>query len=294
MGANRIRRAFRPYDRPRPWPSRQVARSVQYVLDLTRNWEIGFHDAEIADWICGRHVLELGPGPDLGTGLILLARGASSYVAVDRFPLLGSTPAAFYELLLQRIANEPHAGRAAAAYEAFRRGTEDGDLRYVLLTDDPRSIARPQGPPADLWLSHAALEHVAEPLPLLRTLSSWCAGGALALHHVDAATHTPWIRDADPLNILRYGDRLYKVLSFPGSPNRWRSRQFVDCFESLGWTLLDDQPVHRLSERSLEHVRPALARRFRGLDAEELAMCSFRLVLRKERRTVNGGEPRVT
>jgi hypothetical protein len=281
MAANKVRRTFRPYDRPRPWSAKDVDRSVDYVFALFKNWMTGFRDAGLGDWLRGRQVLELGPGPDLGTGLILLAHGAETYVAVDRFPLLGSTPPTFYDALLDRLAAAPDVWRAVAAYQSFRRGDTGGPLRYVLLGGDPEGAGPPEGPPRDLWLSHAALEHVADPPTLLGALSRWCAPGAIALHHVDAATHTPWLRDADPLNILRYGRGLYGALSFPGTPNRWRSGRYAQCFREVGWDVVDNQQVHRLSDRAIARVRRSLAPEFRDLSDDELGVHSFRLVLRK-------------
>lgn len=283
MAANKVRRTFRTYDRPRPWSVKNVDRSVEYVIALFKNWQTGFRDAGVQDWLPGRHVLELGPGPDLGTGLVLLAHGAQSYVAVDRFPLLGSTPTAFYDALLDRLAGAPDVWRAVEAYQAFRRNDPMGALRYVLVDGRPETIKSSGGPMRDLWLSQAALEHVADPRPLLESLSKWCPPGGLALHHVDAATHTPWLRDADPLNILRYGDPLYKALSFPGAPNRWRSSRYAECFREIGWDVLDNQQVHRLSDRAIARVRGDLAPEFRGMSDDDIGVHSFRLVVRKRR-----------
>jgi hypothetical protein len=228
-------------------------------------------------------VVELGPGPDLGTGLILLAKGARRYLAIDRFLLIGSTPPEFYDRLLERLEGEPDVERARQAHRIFQEGSLEGDLRYALLPEDPGGAEVPDGPAPDLWVSQAALEHVGDPLALSRLVTSWCAGDAIALHHVDAATHTPWIREADPLNILRYPKGLYKALSFPGSPNRWRSCHYVEAFEGLGWDMVDNQQVHRLSPSSLALVKPALAEPYRSMNDEELAVFSFRLVMRSRR-----------
>lgn len=283
MAANKVRRTLRPYDRPRPWSARDIDRSIQYVFDVVDNWDLGFRDAGITDWVRGRSVVELGPGPDLGTGLILLARGARRYLAIDRFVLIGSTPPEFYQRLLERLEGEPDVERARQAHRIFRQGSLDGDLRYALLPEDPAGAEVPSGPPPDLWVSQAAFEHVGDPLGLSRLVTSWCSGDAIALHHVDAATHTPWIRTADPLNILRYPGGLYKTLSFPGSPNRWRSGRYMEAFNDLGWKVVDNQQVHRLSSRSLALVKPALAEPYRSMDDEELAVFSFRLVMRNGR-----------
>lgn len=278
--ANKVRRNFRPYDRPRPWSARDLDRSVAYAFDVVRNWESGFRDAGIGDWIRGRHVLELGPGPDLGTGLILLARGAASYIAVDRFPLATAASESFYDRLFDRLAGESEAWRAVEAYQQYRSDPSKGALRYVLFEEE--RISLPSGvEPRDLWVSQAAFEHVRDPAVLIGELTDHCSEGALALHHVDAATHTPWIREADPLNILRYSDRLYGALEFPGSPNRWRAERYISAFRRSGWDLIENQPIHRLSPRATEIVRPGLSGSFRSLSNHDLAVFSFRLVLRR-------------
>ena len=280
LAANKVRRAIRPYDRPRPWSARFIERSVDYVFEVIRNWDGGFKQAGIDDWVRGRHVLELGPGPDLGTGLVLLAKGAASYVAVDRYPLLGATPDSFYDALLDRLSGEAEAWRAVEAYQVYRAGSKTSNLRYLLLGDGPDALPG-DTEPRNLWLSQAALEHVPNPADLLGTLTAWCGADAIGLHHVDAATHTPWIREADPLNILRYRESVYRALRFPASPNRWRATKYVGTFTDLGWDLIATQPVHRLSERALKRIRQRLAPSFRSMTDEELAVFSFRLVLRR-------------
>ncbi len=278
--ANKIRRTIRPYDRPRPWSSRDIDRSIAYDFDVVRNWEGGFRDAGLGDWIRGRHVLELGPGPDLGTGLILLARGAASYTAIDRFPLATGASDRFYETLLTRLEGEPAAVSAAEAYQLFMSEPDRGPLRYLLAGGNRMPILAGRGP-FDLWLSQAALEHVADPHDLIAELTPAFSPGAIALHHVDAATHTPWIRDRDPLNILRFPERIYRALSFPGSPNRWRASSYVSALGAEGWDLVDLQPIHRLTGAALAAVRPGLDERFRSLPDDELAVFSFRLILRR-------------
>jgi hypothetical protein len=205
---------------------------------------------------------------------------------VDRFPLLGKTPDRFYEALLRRLHDEPAVGRARTALDAFRARQPGSAIRYVLLDRQP---ADPPAGRAQLFLSQAALEHVEHPAELLRGLSSWCDAGCLALHHVDAATHTPRIREADPLNILRFPEPVYRRLSFPGTPNRWRASRYAACFREIGWEIVDLQPVHRLSEGALERTRPRLAHPFRTLDDADLSSFSFRLVLRGSSSTVGAG-----
>lgn len=51
-------------------------------------------------------ILELGPGSDLGIGLIFLAMGAKKYIALDFTPLLEQTAPIFYSRLLDKIKAE--------------------------------------------------------------------------------------------------------------------------------------------------------------------------------------------
>jgi hypothetical protein len=191
-GANAARHRVRGYRTPRPFASGDQARAWAYNEKVVARWE---QRGEIV-W-SGRRVLELGPGPDLGTGEIILARGAGSYLAVDLFPLV-----------------------------------ELPQLQYMLTTYP--DMADVEGP-FDLIVSNATLEHFDDVPGTFRRLRELASPECVMVHHVDAKTHMRWIKNVDPLNILRYRDGVYRLLSFPGAPNRLRASDYVSAAEAAGF-----------------------------------------------------------
>ena len=175
MAANKVRRTFRRYDRPRPWSAKDVDRSVDYVFrPSSRTGRPGFRDAGLDPWLRGRHVLELGTRARPGDGARPARARAVSYVAVDRFPLLGSTPDTFYDALLHRLADAPDVWRAV---EDTSRSAGGGALRYVLLEAESRMRSR-------LKVRRAICGCRTRPSstsPIRGRSSARCAPGAIAL-----------------------------------------------------------------------------------------------------------------
>jgi hypothetical protein len=191
--ANAVRHRVRGYRTPRPFVSGDRARARAYNEKVVARWET---KGGIA-W-SGRRVLELGPGPDLGTGEIILERGAASYLAVDIHPLV-----------------------------------EEPRLPY-LLTSYPDMVGV-EGP-FDLIVSNAALEHFDDVPGTFRRLRMLAASDCMMVHHVDAKTHMRWLKEIDPLNILRYGDTVYRFISFSGAPNRLRASDYAAAAEAAGFS----------------------------------------------------------
>src|SRR4051812_25970991 len=96
--ANTIRHRRQGYVNPRPFDPADVDRTLDYAHEIVERLEA----RGSIDWI-GKRVLELGPGSDLTTGAIMLARGASSYMAVDMFDNRGQAHSTLYERLGQRL-----------------------------------------------------------------------------------------------------------------------------------------------------------------------------------------------
>ncbi|HUT60131.1 MAG TPA: class I SAM-dependent methyltransferase [Phycisphaerae bacterium] len=260
---NRIRRAFRPYDRPRDFSPSDVGRAVEYDLSVFGNWMQYLGEYLGAPTgVEGKAVLELGPGADLGAGLIALARGAERYVGVDAHDLARSAPMSFYDELLGRLAGEGRPGVDALRPEVIKALEQRGErLRYVCRSDF--DLAAADVGRADLIVSQAAFEHFDDPDRTIAQLGEVAAAGAVLLALVDLQTHSRFLRDRDPLNIYRYPDWLYRLLRFSGSPNRFRREQYVASLERAGWTNIRVMPLLSLGGEYVPHARPHLARRFR-------------------------------
>ncbi len=208
----------------------------------------------------GRRILEIGPGPDLGTGLALLALGASTYVAVDRFPLAESESAAFRAALGARLGVDVTQLASRATYVVG--SLPDVDVR----------------PTVDAIVSNAALEHLPDMPASFRWMRAVGGTDATHVHVVDPQTHTRWLRERDPWNILRYPTWFYdRAMSFPGIPNRLLASDYVATASGAGIALsvVDGE---RVDDAYFARIRPYVAATFRGRPEMDLRFRTFNLV----------------
>jgi hypothetical protein len=244
--ANAIRHRLRGYRTPRSFGSQDFDRALVYDLKVVSNWrQLGDVD------FSGKRILELGPGSDLGTGAAMVAQGAESYMGVDVNDLLVEPPDWFWE-----------------AFGAFERRR----LGFALQTSP--TLPDVNGP-FDLIVSNSTLDGIEDLETAFGRLAELSAPGCRMVHHVDAKIHTRWLRKYDPLNHLRYPDRLRPLLDFPGSPNRLLAGDYLRIAEAAGFRS-KIVPEDRASPAYVKAVRPTLAPSFRSRD--DLELLSFTLV----------------
>jgi SAM-dependent methyltransferase len=276
--ANKIRHAVGGYRNPRPFDASQIARAVKYDFDVVDGWLAclqRYNGGEVN--LAGRSVLELGPGADLGVGLILLAGGAAKYTAVDAHNLAGAASGEFYDQLFGELA-------ARADIESLRRElalAQEGAgerLCYHCSRDFDLSIIADDS--MDLIVSQAAFEHFDDVHRTIGQISRLACRGAVLVCEIDLATHTRWIRDRDPLNIYRFSEAFYNLLKFRGSPNRVRPLEYREMLADAGWGNIELFPLAVLDESYLARVQPALAGRFTA-ETSEMGYLSVALCARK-------------
>jgi len=111
--------------------------------------------------------------------------------------------------------------------------------------------------------SQAVFEHFDIVERTVSQLSNIVHSGTILGAEIDLRTHTRWIRDVDPLNIYRYGDPIYSLFRFHGSPNRIRSFEYKDYFEKQGWTKVNIIPLTRLEREYVAQINDRLSEKFR-------------------------------
>ena len=278
----KIKHKLRGYTSPKPFPVTAVDKCIDYDERTVKEW-LGYlsNYTGASDYLHGRSVLELGPGSDLGNGLILLSEGAEQYVAVDAHDLATRTPTALYSRLLQRLRRKGEIGELEAILEKFIRG-EPGRLDYVPREDfDLQAALRDRR--IDIVFSQASFEHFEDVDKTTEQLTRACSEGAVVVITIDLQTHSRWIRQRDPTNIYRYPDWLYRWFHFPGIPNRVRPREYEEAFKRNGWVDILRRPLTSLSEEQLRIVQPHLHGRYK----DEQSDMSYLTMLLCARRPVS-------
>jgi SAM-dependent methyltransferase len=253
----KIKHKLQGYASPKPFSVSEVVRCIDYDLHTVEEWLSYLAEyTGMSDYLRGRRVLELGPGSDLGVGLILLSEGARQYSAVDANNLVASVPADFYTHLFQRLQSKVDVKTLEAELDMLNRG-EPARLNYV-SRDDFDLVAALDDKRVDIIFSQAAFEHFEDINKTIEQITSVASEDAVVVITVDLQTHSRWIRQKDPNNIYRYPAWLYRLFHFTGIPNRVRPHEYQAAFERNGWTAISIRPLTVLPEERLRAIQPHL------------------------------------
>ena len=277
---NYFRHMLSGYKTPRTFSSSQVEKAVDYDLKIVNRWADYLRNySGDANPLQDKVVLELGVGPDLGAGLILLAMGVKKYLALDVNNLAELAPKEFYKSLFERMRKDYdfNVDLAKEELEKYQRG-EDSKLCYMIDKDFKISEIQ-EG--VDIVISQVAFEHFDDVGKTIKEISDKIKKGGILFSHVDMNTHTRWIKDRDPLNIYRYNDLFWNMFKFRGSPNRVRIPQYKKFLEENNWTNILIEPRTILEKEYVEKVIPTLNKKFCDLSAQEMRILSFMLISRK-------------
>jgi len=277
---NCIRHRILGYRNPRPSSFSEVEKSIDYDFKIVNRWK-GYLSTYLKEEnpFKDKVVLELGVGPDLGTGLILLAEGAKKYIALDVNNLAGSVPVKFYGKLFERLNHKtgPDIERLKEQLKRFQRG-EDSQISYIV--DKNFRIAKIKED-VDLVITQVAFEHFDDVGRTIKEIGDIIKKGGVLYSHVDMKTHSRWIQDRDPLNIYRYDELFWEAFKFRGSPNRVRIPQYKKYLELNNWTETVVEPRTVLEKEYVNRVIHSLNKRFSVFDVSEMQILSFILMSRK-------------
>lgn len=278
---NKIRHSIIGYTSPRPFSATEdIEHNVKYTLKVVENWDKALKNYMGSTYsFNNKHVLELCPGPDLGTGFVILALGAQSYTAIDKYKLISRTSKSFYKALFRQLKDYSAYEKAKKALYQFQK---QGFCDFFSYIYEPCfSLNNLALRKYDVLVSQAVLEHLDDVSNTFDILKLKLSTNAIMAHEVDLGTHTRLIRKADPFNLLRYSDTVYKLLKFSGSPNRLRMSDFKKILNKLGFKKVETKPLVIVADEYLRKVRPSLSKRFRSYSFKELKVTSFHLLATK-------------
>ena len=280
MILNWVRHSVFGYQTPRTFSNNQIEKAVDYDFNVVSGWLKYFQEYLKVNDIKGKVILELGPGPDLGTGLILLAMGAKKYIALDVHNLASSVSANLYAKLFDVISiriPECDVDYLKEQLNLCLNG-EVSNLQYVVDKDFKMEKISDV---VDVVFSQAAFEHFIDVEKVVCDLNNIIIRDCVLVVEIDMKTHTRWIKDEDPLNIYRYSEFFWNLLKFKGSPNRLRAFEYKDIFLKMGWDNIEIVPMNVLEDEYVSKVKCSLNKRFQKMELAEMKMLSIMLITKK-------------
>ena len=252
----------------------QLEADVSYALQVGQNY-VRLLPEQWAT-LRGKSVLEIGPGINFGSVLLMSCFGARPMVS-DRFlaPWDGDYHPRFYSLLRDRIRDTfPDADVSPLERVIARNSYGDVVREVACALEDMNEIPAAS---VDIVFSNAVLEHVYDPEAALASLSRITKPGGLGFHQVDFRYHKSMDR---PLEFLLTPDAEFdrEFRKCHGEcGNRVRPMEYAQLFEAAGfqatWSSsldVDDGYFREFVPR----LRKASGSRYQHARAEELTSIS--------------------
>jgi SAM-dependent methyltransferase len=215
-----------------------------------------------------------------------LAEDAASYLAMDVNPLINRASREFYDQVLTLIEESHGVAVAKSLVQVLEKFQANNSTLFSYICQSDFNLGALEAGSVDLVVSQAAFEHFNDPLQTINQLARVVRPGGVFLAQVDLKTHTPLVRDIDPLSIYRLPDWYYLGFRYPGIPNRVRSDEYVEALSLSGWSDISVIPTQVVDNEYLRRTQPHLASRFRRHDAE----MSFLSIVVLARRDYNGDQ----
>ncbi|MGE3704332.1 MAG: methyltransferase domain-containing protein [Vicinamibacterales bacterium] len=215
-----------------------IAREVDYVMQVAHgyvSWIAGATGQPPAlSVVQGLDILELGPGPSLGPAVVLACGGARVVVS-DRFATRWHDP--YHRAVFQALIPRVEAWRPGSTEPMVRLLQTGSFVPEVVQVREcaAEDLTRLPGGSADIVLSNAVLEHLADVPRALSGLAHVTRPGGLGLHQVDFRDHRDFTR---PLEYLTMAAREFKALfaeRMGECGNRWRPSRVTEVFEAAGF-----------------------------------------------------------
>lgn len=239
----------------------------------------------------GRHVVEIGPGRNLGAGIAFRYLGADRYTGIELHVGADfntrSTLATIEALVRLKY------GSFVSNFNAEALGfVGDGALAdNVSLENSGISLMQPQalstlGLPdesADLVYSNFTFEHIQRPDEMIAEISRVLKPGGITAHFIDPEDHADFNK---PFAYLVHSDAEWEARYGEGKvplwlyENRLRASDFRRCFSQHGLRVVEYTPL-RSAELPPE-LWEKLAPRFREYDLDDLRVVWLFLVAVKD------------
>lgn len=258
-----------------------IERDVAHALQIGREYVAMLVERGVA--LSASHVLELGPGHNYGTALMLAGHGASVAVA-DRFPVPWHDDyhGAFYRGLADRMRAADPAAPTSAIERCVSAGAI-GDAVRVLPAPVERLDGLADGS-VDVVLSNAVLEHAADPRAAAAELFRVTRAGGLGIHQVDFRDHRDFSRPLEYLLLDEAGFERMFAERHGECGRQTRPHEMRQMFLDAGFEIVQFKPNWFAAEDYLDDLMPRLRRSpsdYRFAARRDLCVISGRFILRR-------------
>jgi hypothetical protein len=234
----------------------RIEADARYALQIAKGYVAKLENGVAG--IKGKVLLELGPGLNLGTALILRSWGAREVAIADRF-LVRFQPT-YHPRLYRRISallkdegwldTEPLDKCAAA-------GRHVAD--FLTTIECPLEQLGDVAPLRfDFTLSNAVLEHVYHPLLAIRSLALVSRPGSLGLHQVDCRDHRDFSRPLEYLLLDEFSFHALLTQTHTECGNRIRPDELLAMFDESDFDKVEFLPNMWADDKYLEEFVPRL------------------------------------
>ncbi|HUC60460.1 MAG TPA: methyltransferase domain-containing protein [Alphaproteobacteria bacterium] len=270
-----------------------VEESVRYIEHVAESYAAAVGRARFEGTVA-----EIGPGDNLGVGLLLLARGAAEVHAIDRFR---SERDETVQTPIYRALAEKH--DLARLFDGAPAERNIRGVKYVYgVAAEDYFASLP--PTYSAILSTAVMEHLLDPIRGLDGMMRALVPGGVLVHQIDLRDHGMFA-GRHPLTFLTVPRAIFRrMVANSGRPNRvllhrykaWAAAAKIDCRflvtnlagreDGLGAPIPWDEIDPGLRATALETVRamrPHLAREFAPVADADLAVSGFMMIASKPR-----------
>jgi len=240
---------------PKPFSLKEIKRCIEYDISVVDNWLKHLKEYAPDYTIQNKHILELGPGSDLGVGLYLLSKSVEKYTAIDVYDLVSKVPLNFYDMFFNYLEEKNNIDTTILKEEFQKTCNHNNDRLNYVHSPDFNLVKAVGISKVDVIFSNAAFEHFQNMEKVINDISKVVLPGSILITLIDLTTHSRWIRDKDPNNIYRYSKRFYKFFYFDSSPNRLRPYQYKELLEKIGWSNVVIKPIAYLNNDRLNYFQ---------------------------------------
>lgn len=235
----------------------EMRNDANYALTVANGYLQKFSDD--FTFFQAKTILELGPGINLGTALILQAWGAKSVIVSDRYlsPFTPGYHDVVYQIILELLEQEG----TYQSLDPIRTclNTANHDTGTMITTQKPlESLSNVFTNDIDVSLSNAVFEHLYNPLEAFVSLYNCMKPGGVGSHQVDFRDHRDFNRPLEFLLMdeLSFFAQMEKACCEFG--NRMRPCQMDALFKQVGFKQVRYESNLQASDEYLAEFIPRL------------------------------------